>query len=243
MPIHDWTRVDAGTFHDFHQVWTVAIRSALNRGLLPEGFFAMTDQVISGPVPDVVTLQSPASFIKGRPIEGGIAVEDAPPATRFVSRAEEEDIYARKANRIAIRHQRGQVVAIIEVVSPGNKNSQHAIRTFVEKVCDLMNHGISLLILDLFPPSRRDPQGIHKAVWDEIHEEAFELPADKPLTLVAYSAGVSKTAYIEPVAVGDALPDMPVFLAENWYVNVPLERTYQAAWDDCPNEIRGLLEA
>jgi hypothetical protein len=25
MPIHDWTRVDAGIFHHFHQQWIVAI--------------------------------------------------------------------------------------------------------------------------------------------------------------------------------------------------------------------------
>jgi hypothetical protein len=35
MPVHDWTRVDAGLFHDFHQGWTVALRNALNAGMLP----------------------------------------------------------------------------------------------------------------------------------------------------------------------------------------------------------------
>ena len=24
MPVHDWTRVDAGLFHAFHQGWTIA---------------------------------------------------------------------------------------------------------------------------------------------------------------------------------------------------------------------------
>ena len=28
MPIHDWSRVDAGIFHDFHQAWTIEIRNA-----------------------------------------------------------------------------------------------------------------------------------------------------------------------------------------------------------------------
>ena len=56
MPIHDWTRVDAGLFHHFHQEWTIAISHALNRGLLPTGFFALAEQVVGGPVPDVITL-------------------------------------------------------------------------------------------------------------------------------------------------------------------------------------------
>ncbi len=35
MPLHDWTRVDAGIFHDFHQAWNAQLRGALNGGLLP----------------------------------------------------------------------------------------------------------------------------------------------------------------------------------------------------------------
>jgi hypothetical protein len=35
MPVHDWTRVRANRFHDFHQRWTVAICNALNAGSLP----------------------------------------------------------------------------------------------------------------------------------------------------------------------------------------------------------------
>ena len=31
MPIHDWSRVDAGVFHDFHLAWVVEIANALNR--------------------------------------------------------------------------------------------------------------------------------------------------------------------------------------------------------------------
>ena len=35
MPVHDWTRVDAGTFHAFHTLWIGEIMKALNAGLLP----------------------------------------------------------------------------------------------------------------------------------------------------------------------------------------------------------------
>ena len=38
MPIHDWTRVRANRFHDFHQSWTVEICNALNAGRLPPGY-------------------------------------------------------------------------------------------------------------------------------------------------------------------------------------------------------------
>ncbi len=35
MRIHDWTREDAGTFHNFHQIWTVQLNVALNAKRLP----------------------------------------------------------------------------------------------------------------------------------------------------------------------------------------------------------------
>ena len=238
MPIHDWSGFDSGIFHDFHQVWTIEIRRALNAGLLPPGYFALADQFLGGPIPDVVTLQrrSPADH----PQPGGIAVADAPPQDRFITSAE-TDAYASKANRIVIRHQLGEVVAVIEIVSPGNKSSQHGIRSYVNKTRELLDGGINLLVVDLFPPSSRDPQGIHKAIWDEIRAEPFELPADKPLTVAAYQGGEVKKAYVEPVAVGDVLPSLPIFLSPHRYVPAPLEETYRAAWAQCPEPVREMV--
>ena len=99
-----------------------------------------------------------------------------------------------------------------------------------------------VLVVDLFPPSIRDPQGIHKSIWDEIEEQAFELPPDKPLTLAAYVAAEVKTAYVHPIGLGEALPDMPAWLDEDSYVPVPLETTYQATWASCPQDMREAVE-
>jgi hypothetical protein len=97
-------------------------------------------------------------------------------------------------------------------------------------------------VVDLFPPSSRDPQGIHKAIWDDIEEQPFKLPTDKPLTLASYVASVPKTAYVDPVAVGDRLPNMAAYLDEDSYVPVPLEATYQSTWLTCPEEMREAVE-
>ena len=241
MPIHDWSQIDHGIFHDFHQAWTIEIRKALNGGLLPPGFFALAEQIISGPIPDVVTLQRKPSRDNLPERTGGLAVADAPPQARYITSAESEQ-YADRANQIAIRHQLGRVVAVIEIVSPGNKSSRYAMRTFTEKAYELLQQGIHLLIVDLFPPSPRDPQGIHKAIWDDICEEPFQLPPDKPLTVASYFAGVPKTAYVDPVAVGDPLPSLPLFLDTGFYVPAPLETTYQTTWQECPVEVREFVE-
>lgn len=240
MPIHDWSRVDAGIFHDFHQAWTIEIRNALNAGLLPDQFFALTDQYVNGLIPDVITLQK--SDADSTPVaSGGVALAEAPPKAQFVTSVE-PDVYASRSNRIVIKHRLGRVVAVIEIVSPGNKNSQYALRSFVEKAAGLIRHGIHLLVVDLFPPSPRDPQGIHKAIWEQFTDEPFELPPDKPLTVAAYCAGEATTAYVDPVAVGASLPSSPIFLDPNTYVPGPLEETYQTTWEECPAALKEVVE-
>jgi hypothetical protein len=240
MPIHDWTRVDAGLFHAFHQSWIISLCNELNAGVLPLDYFALPEQSVRGPVPDVLTLNlSPGPHDPhGESI--GVAVATVPPRTRMVRHAEDR-IYVRKADRVAVRHRHGQVVAVVEIVSPGNKASKGELRTFVEKSSELIMQGVHLLVIDLFPPSTRDPQGIHKAIWDEFQEEDLNLPTDKPLTLASYDAGPPPVAYVEPVAVGDTLPDMPIFLKPDFYVPAPLEATYDTTWSHFPAPMKRLL--
>ncbi len=110
MPIHDWTRVRANRFHDFHQGWIVAIRNALNAGGLPPGYFALVEQKTGGPEPDVVTLDLSSPVRNKEP--PGLAVAVTPPRARIITRSEAAG-YARKANRITVRHPDGDVVAVI----------------------------------------------------------------------------------------------------------------------------------
>jgi hypothetical protein len=238
MPIHDWTRFEAGDFHHFHQCWGVAIGSALNGGLLPPGYLAMVEQVTGRPIPDGVALTARES--REGP-EGGIAVATAPPTARLIAKFERIN-YAKRADRVVIRHGRGKVVAIIEILSPGNKDSRIALRTFVEKAAEILNQGVNLLVVDLFPPTPRDPQGIHKAIWDELGDQPFEAPPGKPLIVASYIGGDIPTAYVESVGVGDVLPSLPIFLSETRYIPAPLEATYQEAWAIFPSMLKELLE-
>jgi hypothetical protein len=250
MPIHDWNRVAAGIFHEFHLDWIFTLKQALNQGVLPPDYYALGEQVAGGLHPDVLTLEQkrPASPAQGGngslevAAHGGIALAVAPPRVRFTVSVEAM-IQAQRRKRIAIRHvSDDRVVALLEIVSPGNKSTQHALRAFVEKSVEFLEAGIHLLVLDLFPPGPRDPQGIHAAIWSEIHDEPFQLPPDKPLTLASYSAGSIYRAFIDPVAVGDELPSMPLFLEEEMYVPVPLEATYRTAFAAVPKRWRVDLE-
>lgn len=243
MPIHDWTRVDAGLFHAFHHGWIEELARALNRGVLPNDDFALPEQNIRGPIPDVLTLKLTADKEEEGPAKStdGVGVAVRLPQTRL-TRGAEADSYARKASHITVRHRHGKVAAILEILSPGNKASQAEFRALVEKSAELIRQGVHLLVIDLFPPGKRDPSGIHKAIWDQFAEEDLELPADKPLTLASCDAGPEYVAYVEFVGVGDELPEMPLFLKPETYVPVPLESTYQAAWSVFPTALKGLLD-
>ncbi len=250
MPIHDWTHVPAELFHHFHQDWSIEISRELNRGRLPDGFIALVEQR-AGPVePDVLAIETQGN---GAPpsVEqsgGGVAVATAP-NTHTVVRIDELSAYALRANRIVVRHHLGEIIAVIEIVSPGNKSGVHVLERFVSKTIEFLAAGIHVLVVDLFPPTPRDPRGIHQAIWDNISGGTFEFPPGKIRTLVSYEAigEFEQTAYIEPLAVGDALPDMPLFLTrervQNLHVPVPLESTYAATWAALPAEVRRVVEA
>jgi hypothetical protein len=100
-----------------------------------------------------------------------------------------------------------------------------------------------LLIVDLFPPTPRDPYGIHRAIWGEGREGDFALPDDKPLSCVSYVGFPGVEVFLDPVAVGDALPDMPLFLTPEVYVLVPLDATYRSAWEAVPLYWQDVLTA
>ncbi|MCU0703396.1 MAG: DUF4058 family protein [Fimbriiglobus sp.] len=236
MPIHDWTRVDAGVFHHFHGFYIAAMCRALNHGGLPPDHYAMAEQVAGPGTPDVLALRVPT---EGPGNEGGVALAVAPPKVWL-----EEEVYSRRTKQVTVRRTSGdEVVAVIEIVSPGNKSSRHGLRSFVAKAVEYLNSGVHLLIADLLPPSPRDPEGIHPVIWGEYTDTSFALPADRRLSLVSYLSAERKRAFVEPVAVGGTLPDMPLFLTPTpeRYVNVPLERTYTEAWNEVPRRWQQVL--
>lgn len=238
--IHDWTRVDTGVFHDFHQAWIHTLRDALNGGILPDPCYALAEQVAQGPIPDVAGSGSSASA----PAPGGVLLANHPPRVRYVLEAEEQ-AYARKADRLAIHHSSGdQVVAYLEIVSRGNRTSRKAIERLLRKFDEAMARGCHLLVVDLHPPTPRDPDGLHALFWSESFGEGPTpgVTPEAPLSLAAYRADLVPTAYFEPVSLGQVLPPMPLFLTPERYVDVPLEETYPAAWQGVPRRWKSVLE-
>jgi len=245
MPIHDWTRVEAGIFHDFHHEWISEIKRTLNSGILPPDYYALAEQQAAGYGPDVLTLQLDEDEFEpplSLPSSPGTATLVVPNAT-YIAETDAE-FYRRKKSSVVIRHvSDDRIIAMVEIISPGNKSSANAFRAFLDKTLDLLENRIHLLIIDLFPPTRRDPHGIHAAIWAEVVQGGNYLPPEgKPLTLVAYECSLITKAFVESVAVGGTLPEMPLILEPNTAINVPLDVTYQRAWDAVPLRWRAVLE-
>ena len=254
MPIHDWTRVPDWIFHHFHQEWISSLSRALNAGVLPEGYYALSEQRAVGVGPDVLTLKSPesshgsggttGSSDPSLPVSrGGTSVLLDKPRVALTAEAD-ADFYSRKQNVVGVRDSDSDaLVAVIEIVSSGNKSSQSRIKRFIEKAAMLIyDYEIHLLVIDPHPPTLRDPQGIHGAFWDFATGEEYIAPPGKPLTLVSYEADEIVRAYIEPVAVGDRLIDMPLFLSPGAHILVPLEATYDVAFEAVPVRWRDILQ-
>jgi hypothetical protein len=244
MPVHDWTRVEAGLFHDFHNAWIIELRNALNGGLLPADYYALGEEHVGRFVTDVLTLH--ASSPNGEPPApppptGGIALADAPPKVRRQLTGNET--YRQLRRTIAVRHVSGhRLIALLEIGSPANKDRLESVQDFVAKMVESLELGLSVLLVDLLPPGTHDPRGLHGAVWNEFDEGPYDLPVAEPLTLASYTAGPPAKAYLGHLAVGGELPEMPLFLSSDRYIRVPLEATYQAAYRGVPAFWRHVLE-
>jgi hypothetical protein len=243
MPVHDWTRVSDGTFHDFHYSWVLEIKRVLMRGLLPKGYYVMAEQ-FGGDLgaPDVLTLQAAGTNPEGEgSLAGTATLTETPPAVHARTTIA-RDSYARLQRSLVIRHTSDdRIVAMIEVLSPGNKSSRHAIRSFLDKAVAALDGGVHLLLVDVHPPGPRDPHGLHGVILNEIGTEEYVLGGARPLTAAAYIGGATVEAFVAHFAVGEPIPQMPLFLTRENYVHVPLEAAYMAAWEDVPPQYQQVL--
>jgi hypothetical protein len=246
MPVHDWTRVDAGIFHDFHSAWIIHLRDVLNEGLLPRGYSALAEQHAGRWVPELLTLHTaPSGTSPPGPLpSGGLAVADAPPRARKKLIAAASGRSRRRT--LAIRHVSGhRLIALLEIVSPANTDRRDHVQEFAGKVGAALEVGVHVLVVDLFAPAAHDPQGMHGAIWALLDSEdaTQEVHEDEPVTLAAYMAGPPVEVFLEYASIGANLPEMPLFLSAERYISVPLEATYEAAFRGTPEYWREVLES
>jgi hypothetical protein len=134
-------------------------------------------------------------------------------------------------------------VAIVEVVSPGNKHSGLAFKKFRDKIQHLIERGIQILIVDLFPPGTFDPEGIPRGLQIESDLIVPATTKEEPLSFTSLRVSDHVAGFVELSAVGQNVPTMPLFLNSDRYVNVPLNESYEQAWTSLPRPWQEILES
>jgi hypothetical protein len=151
--------------------------------------------------------------------------------------------YHARQRTLTIRRTSGHhVVALLEIVSPGNRDRAANVEELVTKVDSALMRGIHVLVVELFSPGKHDPQGIHGAIWERYGSATYDVPSDRYLTVASYVAAPGVEAYVEHFAVGESLPEMPLFLNSETYIQTPLEQTYCSAYQAMPMFWREVLE-
>ena len=247
MNLHDWTRVTPGTFHDFHTSWITTLKTSLNNGRLPPTHYALAEQYGGGRQGDVLTLEvpepEPETGTVGFEGEGGggvaTAVDVRPPRVEAVS--SEMEMVAVAQRHLAIRTAEGdRLVAVVEIVSEANRHERDSRSRFCGKVLDYVQRGIHVVVVEPHPPKRSLPSGLQAEVWRTVCEEP--LVGAGPMRWVTYAVNYRITAYVQSADVGLSVPDLPLFLSGDTYVDLPLAETYAEAYRGVPNRFRRVLE-
>src|SRR5262249_18581512 len=127
MPVHDWTRVRASTYHDFHNSWIIHLKEVLNGGMLPRGYYAQSEQHIDRKIADVLTFHaSDPERLRNLPEPpGSVAVAEAPPQ---VSRTLTLTPSAKRRRRtLTVRHSSGhRIIALVEILYTTNTSTAAA---------------------------------------------------------------------------------------------------------------------
>ncbi len=122
--------------------------------------------------------------------------------------------------------------AAIELVSPANKDRVGSRRTFAAKCAGYLKHGIGVMIIDIVTARSAN---LHRELFATlgVKGRAAAWTSSSGLYAVAYRAvTVRKSPRMEvwpvPLALGEVLPVMPLWLSLDLCVPVRLEESYLA---------------
>lgn len=217
-------------WEDFHNGWAYEIKRALNRRVLPPGYYAEAQVHIGSRVEvDVATFERAAPEHSGVSGNGGIAVAVetwSPPTTALIMPAVFPDEI-----EVQVIHTLGgpHLVGAIELVSPGNKDRREACRAFAAKCASYLQQGVGLVIIDVVTERLAN---LHNELIDLLEQpQTFRFAEETPLYAASYRPSRQASAdqielWLNPLAVGQVLPTVPLALRGGPTVPVELEATY-----------------
>jgi hypothetical protein len=217
----------------FHTRWAAAIADALNDELLPKDYFAECQLHVGSSVEvDVGTFEKEEVTARSGADGGGTAVASraySPPATFAAMPARfpddiEVQVYSERAGPT--------LVAAVELVSPANKDRKETRQAFAAKCAAYLQRGIGLLIVDIVTERRAN---LHDGLVRLLGNAArYRFPHDSRVYTTAYHPirrGKQELidTWVEPLAVGQPLPTMPLPVRGLSILPLDLEATYTEA--------------
>lgn len=240
MPLHDHFRPPLAPvmkWESFHAQWAVAMAKDLN-SRLPPRFLCQTQIHLGARAEsDVIEYDldpaAPPADWSPEDEPGGVAVM-APPdrvVTADIARV------GRFAVEVVDTEMGYRVAAVIELVSPGNKDRAEKRAAFAGKAAGYLMSSLGLIVVDTVTVRRAN-----------LHDELLGLfgAGDPPLGGHLYATAYAPVPageklrldiWAKPLAVGQPLPTLPLQVLALGRVQVDLDATYREAceWSRIPD--------
>ncbi len=206
-----------------HSTWATVIAQHLNERLLPKEYVALPHVRLGTAVEIDV-----AAFQQRQPTGTAASPQTwspAKPAWSVPVEWDERDVF-----EVRVYRQEGgpRLVGAVELVSPANKDRPGHRQTFAGKCAGYLRQGVGVVLVDVVTDRQ-----------DNLHQEMVSLlelngsaPFTAPLYAVSYRTVLEETGsrldvWPERLALGQPLPTLPLWLAEELAVPLDLESTYQ----------------
>jgi hypothetical protein len=234
MPLRDHFRSpldDVHSWDELHGMWPAVIVQKLVE-VLPEPYFAAPGVHLGTLYEvDIGTYRRSGSEANGfESANGGVAVATyAPPKPTLTLEPQlpKQDVYE---VRIYDSRRNRQLVAAIEILSPSNKDRPESRATFIAKAATLLKNNICVSIVDVV--STYD-FNLYAELMEFLHGDDPALGSEPP----PMYAATLRTRYEDrrrmmdnwyhPLAIGQPLPTLPIWLTETWAISLDLETSYE----------------
>ncbi len=236
MPLLDHFNPPLNRTHpwrSFHGAWAAAIARLLNQGVLPPGYYAVPLVDRDGPIEiDVAALREHEA---AAPADGVATTQTwAPPAPGLAVAVE---LPAAEAVEVQVFADDGdpRLTAAIELLSPRNKDRPQARQAFAVKCVGYLQQGSSVVIVDTVTTRRAD---INTEILSLLDVDGGAGVTTSSLCAVSYRAigREEETQQLQlwpaPLALGQSLPTLPLWIASDLSVPLDLEASYQATCID-----------
>jgi len=228
MPLHDWT--DLPEWERMHINWLTEIARGLRADLPPVYRAVIGSRPLVAFGPELGKLDVPGT--KGK------AASHHPPATPPTTppAPDVEVAGAPREKGISVRVEcDGQLVAVVELVSPRNKDGMAICYQYGTHYLGYLHAGVHIVLIDIHnrPLGFSFPQLIAVALMQES-------PAPPAPSVVSYRVGPTNAKGKRALGVwqhvfvrGEPLPRVPLALLLNDSVMIDLDATYRRAAADC----------